>query len=277
MKVFENIKNQDLLNFDGYFIDIWGVLHQGGILFKGVQESLIFLKNSGKKILLLSNAPRRSKKVESFLSGIGIKKDIHYDFIITSGEAFFSSISSGNLTSNLVFYIGPERDLDVLEDSILRVTKNINENYSTAIITGIEDFSHAKESLKILLKKNIPLFCLNPDLFVVKSDGSLEECAGLIALEYQKMGGQVKYFGKPHKEVYEIAQKTININDKSKILAIGDGTETDILGANQFKISSALCLSGLPSTKINQNGLSSYQKELEQNQQFLPTFFLSTL
>src|SRR5574343_1449199 len=107
MKVYHNIQHDLFLQFDTYFIDIWGVLHQGGVLFPGVLKSLEFLKSHNKQILLLSNAPRRAKKVESFLSGIGVKNGQHFDNILTSGEAFFLSLDdeSKNTDSNLVFYI----------------------------------------------------------------------------------------------------------------------------------------------------------------------------
>ena len=48
---------------------------------------------------------------------------------------------------------------------------------------------------------------------------------------FEELGGEVVYFGKPHKEVYKMC---FDINDK--VLAIGDNLRTDIKGANNLNI-----------------------------------------
>ncbi len=49
----------------------------------------------------------------------------------------------------------------------------------------------------------LPMLCLNPDMEVVKITGERYACAGVLAADYERMGGAVKYFGKPFPEVYE--------------------------------------------------------------------------
>ena len=81
-------------------------------------------------------------------------------------------------------------------------------------------------------KKHISkkLVCTNPDLTVHR--GNIEElCAGSIAKIFEDLGGEVVYFGKPHKEVYNMC-----FNSNEKVLAIGDNLRTDIKGANNLKI-----------------------------------------
>ena len=65
------------------------------------------------------------------------------------------------------------------------------------------------------------------------------------------MGGRVKYFGKPYTDIYEKAMRKVRISNKNKILAVGDSLRTDILGANNFQIDSALVLTGVH-TKIKE-------------------------
>ena len=86
-----------------------------------------------------------------------------------------------------------------------------------------------------LLQKFLALFskklvCTNPDLIVHR--GTKEEyCAGYIAKIFEELGGKVIYYGKPHKEIYEMCFKK-----NEKVLAIGDNLRTDIKGANNLNI-----------------------------------------
>ena len=71
------------------------------------------------------------------------------------------------------------------------------------------------------------MICTNPDLIVDKGN-KRELCAGSVAMVFEKMGGEVVYFGKPYAEVYN---QSID-NRNKKILSIGDNLNTDIKGAN---------------------------------------------
>ena len=74
------------------------------------------------------------------------------------------------------------------------------------------------------------MICTNPDLTVHR--GSVEElCAGSVAKIFEELGGEVVYFGKPHKEIYNMC-----FNSNEKVLAIGDDLRTDIKGANNLNI-----------------------------------------
>src|SRR5690606_22834875 len=89
------------------------------------------------------------------------------------------------------------------------------------------------------------MLCLNPDLEVIKMSGERYPCAGAIAKEYEKLGGNVQWFGKPHAMVYEYAHKLIDNINKKDILAVGDSLETDIPGAENFGVDSILVTDGI--------------------------------
>ena len=91
---------------------------------------------------------------------------------------------------------------------------------------------------------SLKMICVNPDLEIIRGKKK-EICAGALALQYEKLGGKVKYFGKPYKKIYQKTLEKIKVKNKKKIIAIGDSLRTDILGANNFGIDSALVLSGI--------------------------------
>lgn len=234
--------------YDAIMLDVWGVLHASGILYKNTLPSIQEIRKRGVKILLISNAPRRSAKLMAFLAELGIIQGVHYDDAITSGESFFLQMKNRN--SCRAFYLGLSKDLETFAKiPNIKITHDIEESYDFAVATGM--VPGYKEILLNLLEKKKPLHCLNPDIIIIKSNKEEEKCAGFIASEYKKMGGNVLYYGKPDHLIYEQGLdilKTLKPDiTKQKILAVGDGMETDILGANNFGIDSALCLTGIPS------------------------------
>jgi len=84
---------------------------------------------------------------------------------------------------------------------------------------------------------------------------------------FEKMGGQVIYFGKPHPEVYN---QSIN-NKNKKVLAIGDNLNTDIRGANLLNYDSLLISNGIHKVEIKDKGIQNVAKEYEAIVNFIQT------
>ncbi len=87
---------------------------------------------------------------------------------------------------------------------------------------------------------------------------------GTIADLYDHMGGKVIILGKPSIKIYEESCKKINNFDKSRLVAIGDSLDHDILGANNFAIDSVLISSGIQKD-LFKNSLETGLKEIENN------------
>ncbi len=288
-------------DYDFFILDIWGVIHDGVTLYPEVIETLKFLRSKRKKICLLSNAPRRADKVQEFLNKMLITND-YYDFIVTSGEAVFNSLEE-NYKNNFkdfgkkYFYIGPKKDIDLIKDLNYSLVETARDA-DFVIATGFDsDSSTIEEKISQILsakKYNLPMICANPDLIVVRIDGSKMLCAGVIAKEYEKIDGQVVYFGKPFSKVYETAidcfqKKFFQEIDRKKIIAIGDGLETDIKGADNFKIDSILVLGGILSNQLEINfknitgnnfideAKKSKIDDICNSQKTFPKFVISTL
>tara|TARA_Y100001970_G_C14036766_1_gene751521 strand:+ start:100 stop:912 length:813 start_codon:yes stop_codon:yes gene_type:complete len=230
--------------YDAFLIDLWGVMHDGIRLNVSAIDAVNKLEAKGKKIIFLSNAPRPTKKVAEFLKKLKMEDKLLKN-ILTSGEAAMNSLKE-NKFGKKFYHLGPERD-----DSLFY---NIKENKTTIdkcdfiLCTGL--FDEEEENLQFyenLLKDftNKKLVCTNPDLTVHR--GKVEEyCAGKIAEIFEKLGGKVIYFGKPHKEVYLTC-----LDMRQKILVIGDNIKTDIKGANNMNLNSIFITNGVHRSKIN--------------------------
>ena len=95
--------------------------------------------------------------------------------------------------------------------------------------------------------KSKKLVCTNPDLIVHRGDKE-EYCAGYIAKIFEGLGGKVTYYGKPHKEIYEMCFKP-----NEKVLAIGDNLRTDIKGANNLNKDCLFISNGVHRNEFNNN------------------------
>lgn len=222
--------------------DLWGVVHDGVTLYPGVIDTLTYLKNKGVRVLFLSNAPRRAYIAKGNLDRFGVTPDLYHG-VLTSGEVTHRYIASSNYKK--ISYIGPEKDLNILEGLPQRVVPI--EESDVVLCTGFDKDSDTLEDklpeLKRALKAGLLLICANPDMEVVRIDGTRALCAGVMAKWYEEKGGRVEYFGKPHKEVYKVGRNLLGVD--SGIMAIGDSLHTDIAGANQFNIPGILVTGGI--------------------------------
>ena len=216
-------------NYDTFIIDLWGVIHNGIKLNPKAIEVVEQLKDKSKKIVFLSNAPRPSSKVISFLLKMNMDKK-YLTNVMTSGEAAMHAINEGKFGKTF-FHLGPPRDTSVFEK--IKDNKTDLEKSDFILCTGLFDkYEDNLDYYRKLLKDHVSkkLICTNPDLTVHR--GNIEElCAGSVAKVFEELGGETVYFGKPHKEVYSMC-----FNSNEKVIAIGDNLRTDIKGANNLNI-----------------------------------------
>lgn len=240
--------------YDIFFVDLWGVIHDGIATYDGVQNTLQQLKAANKTVIFISNAPRRKIKAEEVLHRLGISSDLYSD-LITSGEVVYEMLLADKFKTygKKFFNLGPKRDDGLMEGSDYQRVETIKEA-DFIIATGFDnDNSTLDEQLPLLeqaTQLSLPLICANPDLLVVRKDGSQALCAGVSAAKYQEMGGKVSYFGKPYQEIYQAALKLINNSNKAKIAAIGDSLITDIKGANDFGIDAFFIPGGIYGSEL---------------------------
>ena len=264
----ENLDNNGLRsiaeNYDIFYIDLWGVIHNGINLHKNAIEALEEITKAKKQYVLLTNAPRPNKTVKSFLEKMGMNKEIR-EKVYSSGEAALSYLKK-KLLSEKFYHLGPPRDFDLFLDFKKNKTTDIKES-SYLLCTGLfeeqgEDLNYYKELLKEHVNKK--MICTNPDLIVDRGNRR-ELCAGSVALVYEKMGGEVIYFGKPFPEVYN---QSID-NKKKRILSIGDNLNTDIKGANRLNYDSLLISNGIHKNEIKKDGMKKISKKYEVEVNFI--------
>jgi HAD superfamily hydrolase (TIGR01459 family) len=237
--------------YDGFILDLWGVLHDGTAPFPGVLEALASLKSAGKRLAILSNAPRRAAPLAERLREIGIAPHL-YDHLFSSGEEAWQHLKGRDdpfyaSLGRACYHLGPTRDANMLEGLDVEPVAAI-EAAEFVLNTGPWGWEETVADYEDLLAagaaRGLPMVCANPDL-VVMHESRAVICAGALARRYEALGGQVRWHGKPFPSVYAACFALLGIGDRRRILAIGDSLRTDIAGANNAGIDSVLVLGGI--------------------------------
>ena len=244
--------------FDAFILDIWGVLMDGVTPYPGAPECLQEMRGTGKRVILLSNAPRQASLVAERLQSIGIDR-VLYDYILTSGEA--SRLALAKRTNPHIaalgrsyFYIGPSRDEDLLKGLDYVRTNNLEKAdfvLATGVIDDTDKLDRYETYLQIAAINQLSLICANPDNMVVRQNGDQVICAGAIANRYQALGGTAHYFGKPYPTFYETCLRQLKGVAQNRILAVGDTLHTDIKGAQAVGLTTALVMGGILAKQLN--------------------------
>ncbi len=236
--------------YDALFCDLWGCLHDGVTPFPAAVAALRAFRatggktggNTGGKVVLLTNAPRPAKFVIEMLERIGCPKDTH-DLVVSSGDAAQDAMLAG-AAGRKVWHLGPSKDDGFFteipeewrgQEGVERVDFDDAEGI---ICTGpFDEQTEVPEDYRarflLARMRGLPMLCANPDIVVDMGDRRIY-CAGALAALYEDMGGEVMYFGKPHPPIYDLARRKLSAIggvEDSRILAIGDGINTDVSGA----------------------------------------------
>ncbi|MBR0693809.1 TIGR01459 family HAD-type hydrolase [Bradyrhizobium lablabi] len=234
--------------------DIWGVVHNGLESFPEACAALHNFRQQGGTVILITNAPRPADSVQRQLRKLGVA-DETCDAIVSSGDLTRHFVSDH--PGQKILWVGPERDGSIHRglDAVLVPL----EQADYIICTGLfdDETESAEDYRDMLLKareRKLTLVCANPDIVVERGD-RLIYCAGAIAELYRELGGEVIFYGKPHRPIYEramalAAKRRGHAVEPSRVLAIGDSVRTDLAGAHGFGIDCLFITRGIHSEQF---------------------------
>jgi HAD superfamily hydrolase (TIGR01459 family) len=239
-----------LSRYDAVFCDVWGVLHDGRKAYREAGEALARFRAGGGAVILVSNAPVPASGVERVLEKTGVQRDA-WDGIVSSGDIALRHIAEKGYRR--MHWVGPsERDY-ALYVRLPEPSTPLDEA-EAIVCTGLRDdrnetVADYHELIEQGVARKLPFVCANPDL-VVDVGGLRLVCAGSLAAEYERLGGEVFWAGKPHPAAYGTArERAAELRGKaielSRILGVGDAVRTDLAAAQGLGVDGLFVAAGI--------------------------------
>lgn len=240
--------------YDVLYCDVWGVIRDGRSLLPAAVDALVRFRRSGGFVCLVSNSPQRARGLAVMLDQMGMPAG-SVDAMVTSGDAIHAELALR--TPGRALRIGPDGDDDLYDGLEIEFTGIEDAQFISC--TGPDDYWNGKPEdyravLETALARDLDLVCANPDI-VVQSGDRLIYCAGAIARLYTAMGGRSVVAGKPHRPIYALARTKVEASGRAfnpkRVLAIGDGPETDIAGALRADVDALFIAEGIHGADMN--------------------------
>jgi len=215
----------------------------------------VSFRRRGGAVILISNAPRPSPPIARQVLKLGVSPDA-FDAVVTSGDVTIGLMEQQ--AGDQVLHIGPERDLSLFEAAAKTTGAKARlvslEHAQYVLCTGLrndetETLEDYEPELRAMSVRGMVMICANPDIVIHRGD-TLVYCAGALARRYEELGGTVIYAGKPHAPIYDralaLAERVRGVVlDKRRVLAIGDGMKTDIVGATRAGLDALFVTGGI--------------------------------
>ncbi len=225
-------------DYDILLCDVWGVIHNGRESWPGACAALTRFNRDHGHVVLISNSPRPASDVIAQLDRLGVPRDSWRAFV-TSGDATRAELAKR--APGPAWIIGPDRDWPLYEGLDLEIATGAADAAFISVTGPVDDETETPEDYRTRLAegvaRDLELICANPDRVVQRGD-RLIYCGGSLADLYETLGGRVTMAGKPFAPIYDLAMNEGEALlgrplDRSRVLCIGDGVVTDVVGADR--------------------------------------------
>jgi HAD superfamily hydrolase (TIGR01459 family) len=236
--------------YDVLLCDVWGVIHNGRRNFPAACEALVRFRREVGPVILISNSPRPAAAVRSQLAELAVPQGAWTDFV-TSGDA--TRVLLGERSPGPAWFIGPDRDAPLYEGLGLEIARGPADAAFIACTGPVDDDVETPEdyraALAVAAGRGLTMICANPDKVVQRGD-RLIYCGGALADLYEALGGRVLMAGKPWAPIYDLAFEAAQTAmggdvDRGRVLCIGDGVHTDVVGARRQDLDCLFIAAGI--------------------------------
>jgi HAD superfamily hydrolase (TIGR01459 family) len=235
--------------FDAAILDQWGVLHDGAKAPPDAVEAIAAMKAAGKKMVVLSNSARFGSDSAGKLLALGYPEGT-FSGVVTSGETTYDLLR--DRSDPLFAGLGRKVLLIARDPTLINGLDYRAVDVESAEFVLLGSSTAPEKSLSVdfaatldrAAARGLPLVCANPDRAGLAATGLIEG-PGYLAAYYEKIGGMVRYLGKPHPEVYGRAAALLGNVPPDRIVAVGDSLEHDIAGGRRFGCLTAFVEAGI--------------------------------
>lgn len=234
--------------YDLFLLDQWGVLHNGATVHPSAVDAMQRLRDAGKRVILISNSSKPSANSVANLTRMGIDRNLYSD-VVTSGELAWRQMTAAedpffrDLGSRCYMFTW-DGDTSFIEGLPYAAVEHMDEaDFLLLSGTSGATIGVYEAALQAGAARGLPMVCLNRDFVSVSPEGELVECSGMVARRYEALGGSVRYYGKPGREIYDACLSLAP--GTKRAIAIGDSLHHDIAGGNAMGIDTVFVTGGI--------------------------------
>lgn len=229
--------------FDGFLVDLDGVVWVGREPVSGSAEALRSLIEGGKEVVFVTNNPGRppATYVER-LRQAGVPAGENR--VVTAGVVTARLAAERIGAGGTVFAIGAPALHETATDAGLRELSGEEARGADAVlVSGHRGFDY-EELLTATraLQAGAALFATSRDPTLPMPDGAWPGTGAILAAVETASGRRAEIGGKPERHLFDAARELIG--DAERVAMVGDRISSDIEGGRRAGLATVLVLSG---------------------------------
>jgi glycerol 3-phosphatase-2 len=245
--------------FDGFLIDLDGVVWIGRDPVPGAPETLRTLLAAGKQLVFVTNNPGRPPAAYAErLREMGV--DVGTERIVTAGmvAARLAADAAGPDGSAFVISRAPLKEM-VAGGGVTVLEGEAGRDASVVVVSGHREFDYAALlTAKRALDRGAALIATSRDPTMPMPGGEWPGTGAILAAVETASGRVAEIAGKPERHLFEIALERLDGGSeptpivgkeprKKRVAMVGDRVSSDIEGGRRAGLETILVLSGTSS------------------------------
>jgi phosphoglycolate/pyridoxal phosphate phosphatase family enzyme len=225
--------------FDAFFLDLDGVVYVGDQAVPGAPEAIARLRADGKRILFLTNDPRRARRDYAVkLERLGIPAT--EDEVLTSAWATAVYLAGHEGAGKSVYVIGTEALKDEMRGARLRVLEgDAGLDADIVVVGGHGGFDYRElKTASQAVRRGARLYACGRDATFPMPDGPWPATGAIVAAVETASGATAIAVGKPEPAMFEAARAVIGAVER--IAMVGDNPSSDIEGGRRAGLTTIL-------------------------------------
>jgi glycerol-1-phosphatase len=229
--------------YEAFLLDLDGVVYRGEDPVDGAPEAVEALRSRDKAVVFMTNNSWRTPaQVAGKLEGMGIHA--RPEEVVTSGQATAAQLRRDLGPNGATAYVlGGEGVRSTLADAGIDPAEGEPDRVDVVVVGWDRDLTyHRLRTATVLIGRGAGLVATNADPSYPAPGGELWPGAGAILAAVEAGSGRrATVVGKPQRPLFDLA---VDRAGSRAALVVGDRIETDIVGAANAGLDSAMVLTG---------------------------------
>lgn len=235
-------------SFDGFLVDLDGVVWVGREMVPGSAEALHDLHEAGKEVVFVTNNPGRpASTYAERLRAMGIQAAD--DRVVTAGAATAHLAASRVGSGATAFAIGAAAFHESVAEAGLRLLEGeAGREADAVLVSGHRGFDYEELlTATLALQNGAALFATSRDPTLPMPDGAWPGTGAVLAAVETASGARAEVGGKPERHLFDEARALIE--GAERVAMVGDRIASDIEGGRRAGLATILVLSGATSAE----------------------------